>query len=98
MSEAMLQPAGGNRYVVSGPLQFDTVTRTRQAGLRLLGDHPSLVLDLGQVTRADSAGVALLIEWMREARLRSKQIHFENIPEQMLAIARAGNVDHLLLG
>jgi len=96
MNAVMLKPAGGNRYLVSGPLQFDTVTRIREAGLRLLGDHRSLVLDLGQVTRADSAGVALLIEWMREARLRSKQIHFENIPEQMLAIARAGNVDRLL--
>ena len=96
MSDIEITAAGEGRYLVSGPLQFRTVAETRRQGLRLLSAHPELVLDLGGVTRADSAGLALLIEWMREARHQRVQVHFENIPDQLLAIARASQLDKFL--
>ena len=44
----------------------------------------------------DSAGVALLIEWQRQAQKHNKSVCFINIPSQMLAIARLSGVDDLL--
>lgn len=43
------------------------------------------VVDLGEVTHSDSAGVALLIELIRQARDRT--LTFHHVPAQILSIA-----------
>ena len=96
MSEVTLAATGEDRYRVSGPLLFQTVAEARKLGLQLLAERETVVLDLGGVVQSDSAGLALLIEWMREARRRGTGIRFENIPEQLQAIARASQVDQFL--
>lgn len=96
MTEVTVTASGADRYLVSGPLLFHTVTAARKLGLQLLTNHRTLVLDLSGVVRADSAGLALLIEWMREARRHAVTIHFENVPRQLQAIARASQVDQFL--
>ncbi|MBI5450950.1 MAG: STAS domain-containing protein [Gammaproteobacteria bacterium] len=92
MSEVVLeqQPDG---YRVRGELSFDTVAQ-------LLGRSPvhgaQLRVDLGGVSRTDSAGLALLVSWMREARHAGCDIRFSNVPPQLLAIARVSGFDRLL--
>lgn len=96
MSEATLRAQGDGLYMVSGPLTFDSAPGLWREGLRLFEGSESLVLDLKDVTRTDSAGLALLVEWMREARRRSVDIRFRHIPEQLMAIARTCNLQALL--
>ncbi len=96
MSEVSIREAGPGRYVVAGPLQFSTVTQVRKLSAALLARDTSLVLDLQGVTRADSAGLALLVEWLREARRRQVEVHFENIPPQLQAIARVSRLERIL--
>lgn len=83
-------------YALEGELTFDTVPGLAQQGERVFGDCPSLALDLGKVTRADSAGLALLVEWLRRARDCGQDVRYSNIPEQMLAMARASGLDQVL--
>lgn len=83
-------------FILSGALNFQTVPMVWQQGLDLFNEAPSLVLDLQQVSRSDSAGLALLIEWMRFARQQNKPISYINMPTQMLAIARASSLDSIL--
>ena len=85
-------------FAISGELGFDTVNGLLQQSRDTLFADASarLELELGGVTRVDSAGLALLIEWMRMARSGNQAIYFHNLPEQLLAIARAGEVDSLL--
>ena len=54
------------------------------------------MFDLAGVERADSAGLALLIEWMRRARRAGRPVRFLNLPPQMLEIARAASLDRVL--
>ena len=96
MSEVAIEVAGNGHFLVKGPLRFDTVPGVWREGQRLFGGMASVVLDLGAVTRSDSAGLALLIEWLREARRRQAEIHFRNIPSQMQAIARVSRLESLL--
>ena len=96
MSAVTITAAGGDRYLVAGPLLFQTVAEARMLGLRLLSERERLVLDLSGVVQSDSAALALLIEWMREARRRGTGVHFENVPSQLQAIARASQVDQFL--
>jgi phospholipid transport system transporter-binding protein len=58
---------GGGRYRVSGDLGFETVPGLWKQSLSRLDDSVAPVIDLGQVTQVDSAGLALMIEWLRWA-------------------------------
>ena len=45
----------------------------------------------------DSAGLALLLEWLRWGRSERRAVAFQNLPEKLVAIARLSGVDELLL-
>ena len=53
-------------------------------------------IDLGGVTRCDSAGLALLLELTRRARTRGVTLSLGNANEQLLGLARFFGVDSLL--
>ena len=57
-----------------------------------------ILVDLGGVGASDSAGLALLIEWLRVARQGGQAIRFANVPAQIEALARISEVEDLLGG
>jgi len=81
---------------VSGELTFTTVKDLFVSAPVLFAPIASLEIDLARVMRSDSAGLALLIDWMRSAKQMNKNIVFPNIPAQMLAMAHASGLDELL--
>lgn len=84
-------------YSVTGPMTFESVPALWRASDGLVPGGGNVELDLGGVTRTDSAGLALLVEWMRRARLTGASVRFRNVPEQMMAIAQTSNLEDLLL-
>lgn len=82
--------------LVSGELTFLTVNRVLDDIQSLVASLSTLQIDLSDVTRSDSAGLALLVHWMRAAKQAKKQLVFHHIPAQMLAIASASGLDELL--
>lgn len=93
MSEPRLVEAG-NGFKLEGELSFATVPSLVDAG-EVRGGQP-LELDLSGVNRADSAGLALLVHWQRQAKAAGGEIRFHNAPAQMLAMAKLSGVDELL--
>jgi len=94
-AHAQLKKSDDGRLLVSGELSMKTVPAL--LAQNCLSDiRGTIDIDLQAVERADSAGVALLVEWQRAARQQQQKIHFRNIPSQMLAIARLSGVDELL--
>lgn len=81
---------------VSGDLTFTTVNELLSTSHTLFAPVAELDIDLSDVTRSDSAGLALLIDWMRLAKQMNKNIVFHSIPSQMLAMAHASGLDELL--
>ncbi|MGM0593141.1 MAG: STAS domain-containing protein [Pseudomonadota bacterium] len=82
---------------VSGSLSFTTVTGLLEQSRPFLAEAQGwLVMELAEVERVDSAGLALLIQWMRMAREGEVDILFRHIPEQLLAIARASDLEQIL--
>jgi len=84
------------RILVSGDLTFTTAASGIGMTDELFAEMAQLDLDLSEVTRSDSAGLALLIEWMRQAKKVNKPIRFFNMPAQMLALAEASGMEELL--
>lgn len=87
--------AGPARLEARGELGFGTAADALQAGLALLGPG-QWVVDLARVTSADSAGLAVLIEWLAAVSERGGALRFESVPEQLVAIARISDLDGLL--
>ncbi len=54
------------------------------------------MIDCGGVKRADSAGLAVLLDWLAWGRRRSRPVSLQNLPASLLAIARISEVDELL--
>ncbi|MGH8398186.1 MAG: STAS domain-containing protein [Gammaproteobacteria bacterium] len=87
---------GAGRFRLDGRLDFKSVTGALTASQRLFAEYQAIQLDLSGVTATDSAGLALLIEWISRAKQSKCKLSFLHVPEQVMAIARISNVDKLL--
>lgn len=79
-------------------MTFSSVRDLLQRSTELFSAVDKLEVDLSQVDHADSAGLALVLEWMAQAAERNAKIVFTGIPESMISIARLCQVESLLDG
>jgi phospholipid transport system transporter-binding protein len=86
----------GARSRLVGSLDFNTVTRLLPLGTAAIDAGQAAVIDLSEVTASDSAGLALLIEWLSVAKESRKTLRYENVPTQLQQLARLSEVDKLL--
>ena len=82
-----------DRLVVSGDLNFSTVPRLWQDSLVLLAASPKWNFDLAKINFSNSAGLALLIEWVKYAKKMQKEIYFHHIPAQFRSIIDATSMN-----
>ena len=81
---------GGVR--VEGALTFGSVPALAAAPVPWLRRGEQTSVDLAGVTRIDSAGLALLLDWLAAASDGGGGLRLHGAPEQMLAIARASGL------
>ena len=81
---------------VRGELTFDTVTMLLSQSKRLFDGQGEITIDLEQVTHANSAGLALLLEWLSQSRNSGQTIHFRHVPEALISIADLCNLREVL--
>ncbi len=104
MSRAAAQTAfefgatGPARFAVRGAMTFGTAARLHAAGLAALGSsrEPKLELDCAAVVEADSAGLAVLVDWLAWARASGRVLQLRNLPGKLLDIARISELDELI--
>jgi phospholipid transport system transporter-binding protein len=85
----------GGRMVLSGAVTLANVGGLLEEGRRHLAEGVQTV-DLGEVSEMDSALLALLLAWLRDARGRERELAFVNLPESLRTISRLYGVDALL--
>src|SRR5689334_7512063 len=99
-SRVAIREAEPGRVTIAGELTFATARAARLTGLEVLesvrGKAQSIVLDCSLVSRADSAGLAVLLDWLAWSRRKAQPLRLENLPASLLAIARISEVDGLL--
>ena len=96
MASEVFEIAGDGTVRISGPLTFDTVEEVRAAARAALAPDrwrgETITFDLGAVGAADSAGLALLVDWRRTAHREGGRIHFRGTPPALRAIAGLSGV------
>jgi phospholipid transport system transporter-binding protein len=96
VSEFELKDIGDGHFELSGDMSFGTVAEILRTSERAFGQFEKLEVNLSQVRKADSAGLALLLEWKVQAGQRAIQINYVDIPESLLAIAKTTEVSELI--
>ncbi len=86
------------RFALGGALDFTTATAVLSRGEKLFaGVSGPIEIDLSGVRQADSAGLAVLLEWLGRAARARQTITFRNVPEQLRAIARISELEQLIM-
>lgn len=96
MSKFELSDLGEGHFALNGEMTFETAERILVTSEEPFEQHTRIEVDLSGVTKADSAGLALLLEWITWANHTVREIRFLSMPERILAIARTTEVEQLL--
>ncbi len=98
-AEFVLEAGARGALSARGPLTFATARRARLAGLAVLAAapaQPALVMDCAGVDAADSAGLAVLLDWLASAKASGHALRFTGLPQGFAALARISEVETLL--
>ncbi len=91
-----LEDLGDGHFALAGEVTFDTAEKILRASEQPFEEHTRLEIDLSGVTLSDSAGLALLLEWVTWANHTVREIRYSGMPERVMAIAKTTEVDDLL--
>jgi len=83
---------------VRGVLTFETACRAHEAGLKIIAasQAPEIEVDCAAVSESDSAGLAVLLNWLAIARRNHRQMRFTHLPATLCAVARISEIEGLL--
>lgn len=93
---ADLEDLGEGRFAVKSDLTFKFATSLLSQSKQQFPGHARIYVDMSGVRQSDSAGLALLLEWVSWARHYEREIVYENIPAQLLSIAEISEVTDIL--
>ncbi|HSY04526.1 MAG TPA: STAS domain-containing protein [Steroidobacteraceae bacterium] len=93
-----LSTTAAGQLAAHGALTFATARRALALGgqLRDAADTKSVEIDCSAVTASDSAGLAVLLEWLGTARRTGRTLRYTHLPQGLTALARISEVEELL--
>lgn len=86
------------RFAARGALTFTNARSARGEGLHALRTSSArdLEVDCSGITHSDSAGLAVLLEWMAIMKGDGRPLCFASLPPGLLALARISGVEEML--
>jgi phospholipid transport system transporter-binding protein len=81
---------------VSGNLDFANVMPVLAKGLAFYASQPTLVFNFDRLKTSNSAGLALILEWISHAKSQKKSIKFKNISPKLMAIANTASLGKII--
>ena len=97
MKAAEIQQAGDGVFRVTGPVVMATAGALLESSRKLFAGSGDLEIDLSGVTGVDSSALALLIEWLRQAKAQNHTIRIGSVPDKLRSIARLTGVEDIIL-
>jgi len=82
-------------YSLTGDLTFTTVPGLFENNTPKFAGS-TLTIDLGTVQRTDSAGLALLLEWVRLGEQQNTKVVLAHVPAQLRSMIQVGGLEELL--
>lgn len=83
-------------YRLLGALTFATASDALRLTRGWLRPGAQIQVDLSGVSHTDSAGIALLLEWLRQASAMGATINYYHFPVQLETLIEVNGVDTLI--
>ena len=93
MNKLQILDQGDGIFLIDGDLTFSSIDKDTVKSLAFLTSAKAITVDLSQVGCTDSAGLALMIEWLKYSRMKRTHLSFQNIPKQLLNLAKLSGFD-----
>ena len=93
MSAFKLIKQTAGTYCVEGDLTFLSIDKKTVNTYGFLKSAKKICIDLASIDSADSAGLALLIEWIKVSKVYNTDLTYKNIPQQILTLASISGLD-----
>ena len=93
-----LAPGAPGTLSAEGPLNFASARRSYELGVAALAHATAakLEIDCRGITSSDSAGLAVLLEWLTVAKRAGRSLRYAQLPQELAALARISEVEDLL--
>lgn len=93
-----VESVADDEFAVRGEFSFATAAAVHAAGYALLQRSAAahIRIDCAAISEADSAGLAVLLDWMAMASRRGVTLSFVALPVPLQQLARIGGVSELL--
>jgi phospholipid transport system transporter-binding protein len=86
-----------DRLLAAGPLTFATARQASAEGDAVLEAAPAArEIDCSGITAADSAGLAVLIDWLGTAKRANRRLRYTHLPKGLTALANISEIAELL--
>ena len=87
-----------SKFIIKGPMDRESVPELRRKVLKLIrkDNISSLTVDLSEVSRLDTAGLALLVEWYRFLRRHGGRLKLAGLGEEVKKKIHLARLDKLL--
>ena len=96
MTDASLTASGVGHWELAGALDFSSVPELWPSLAKLLEADGQLTLSLSGVSRANSAGLVMLVEARDLARRENCQLRLVDVPAELLDLARMSRCEDLI--
>ncbi len=93
--KTQVQKVDNNHYDVFGRLDADSVSRLLIQEFSHQ-QNKKITINLQAVSHSSSAGIALLLEWLRQANNNNHELRFVNMSVNMKAIANICGLSDIL--
>jgi phospholipid transport system transporter-binding protein len=81
-------------YQLQGRLVYDSVHKLIAKGAKAIASTSNRVeIDCEQLSRIDSAGIALFINWQRYCEQNNQTFHLTHLPSQAISLIKANKLD-----
>ena len=87
-----LEAQADGRYRLAGDLGFGAAADVLQRGREAFAGQSAVRVDLTEVSDTDSAGLAVILQWVREARREGRDLRFAHLPKRLADLARISGV------
>ncbi len=93
-----LVPAAGGGLNAQGPLTFASARRACELGVQALARASGgrIDIDCRGISASDSAGLAVLIEWLGVAKRAGRSLRYTQLPQGLASLARISDLQDLL--
>jgi phospholipid transport system transporter-binding protein len=78
---------------LAGDLTFATINKKTVLLCDFNALSSDIIIDFSHINNSDSAGLALLIEWLKLSQAAQRQLKFRHLPEQLHTLAKLCGFD-----